>query len=291
MLFTKKDASERLFLCPWMGARPHKTWAQRANKALQTSLFCIAAMSAADPIWAEPACAAAKYDETTRIKYIHDGDTLRLKGGRKVRLIGINAPEATRDNHAAEAFSAEATKSLKALFKNSKSISLIYGEDKYDRYDRLLAHAFTDEGENVQAVLLAQGYARAISFPPNTRFSTCYLQQEHTARCQKTGLWEKAKALTAKKLDDTHIGFQLVTGKLKSINSNKKGIWLNLDDKLTIGIRPDNQSLFDINAIHTMLNHKVVVRGWLNKSKKDAPYYIRIRHPSSLQLASTFTCD
>ncbi len=272
--------------CPGMD-----TMTQIARKAMWLCLCCFISL----PALGSTACPAADYDETTRIKYIHDGDTLHLKDGRKVRLIGINTPEVARGNHAAEPFAAEATDALKALFKTSKSISLVYGEEKHDRYERLLAHGFTDNGKNIQAALLNQGHARAITFPPNTRFSACYLQQEREARCSKAGLWKKIKPLAAKKLDDTQIGFQLVIGKLKSININKKGIWLNLDDKLTVGIRPDNQSLFDVNSIYKMLNQKVMVRGWLNKSKTTTAttrsYYIRARHPSSIQLAAEFACN
>jgi len=241
--------------------------------------------------WATPACPEINVDETTRIKYVVDGDTVHLQDGRKVRLIGINAPEVAHGNKTAEPFSAEATRLLKALFKNNKSVSLLYGEEKHDHYKRLLAHVFTTDGKNVQSILLHQGYARVITFPPNTRFAACYLQQERAARCNKKGLWKKIKPLAAKKLNNSDIGFQLVRGKLKSININRKGIWLNLDNKLTVGIRPDNQALFDINTLYKMLNQKIVVRGWLNKSKKNSPYYIRVRHPSSIQLDSTFACD
>ncbi len=247
---------------------------------------------------ASTGCSSTNYDETTRIKYITDGDTLQLKDGRKVRLIGINTPEAARDERTAEPFAAEATKALKTLFTHNKSISLIYGEEKFDRYKRLLAHGFTANGENIQAVLLAQGYARTITFPPNTKFTNCYQKQEREARCSKIGLWKKTKPLVAKKLNDTHIGFQLVEGKLKGINVNKKGIWLNLDDKLIVGIRPDNQPLFDINTLYKMRDQKIVVRGWLNKSKKvttnssrkNLPYYLRARHPSSIQTVLNFAC-
>lgn len=242
------------------------------------------------PALATPACPTIDYDETTSIRYIVDGDTLHLKDGRKVRLIGINAPEVTHGNRAAEPFAAEASAMLKQIFRSRPSISLVYGKEKHDRYDRLLAHVFTADGKNVQAILLRQGYARAIAFPPNTRFASCYLQQERTARCDKKGLWKKTQPLPAKKLKNSDIGFQLVSGKLKSIKTNKKGIWLNLDDRLTVGVRPDNQSLFDIGALHKMLNQNIVVRGWLNKNKKYSTYYIRVRHPSSIQLAETFAC-
>ena len=239
---------------------------------------------------AAPACPEPDYDETARIKYIVDGDTLHLKDGRKVRLIGINAPELAHGSKAAEAFSREASDALKRLFKNSPSVSLVYGKEKHDHYQRLLAHVFTSDGKNVQSLLLRQGYARAITFPPNTRFARCYLQQERMARCNKKGLWKKTQALDAKNLKNSDTGFQLVSGKLKSIKINKKGIWLNLDDKLTVGIRPDNQALFDINALYNMRGQKIVVRGWLNKNKKYSTHYIRIRHPSSIQPASSFAC-
>ncbi|VAW51051.1 hypothetical protein MNBD_GAMMA06-134 [hydrothermal vent metagenome] len=278
MFFAKKDALKRLFLCPCV--RP---WVAA----------CIASLLITQSALANTNCPSPNYDETNRIKYIIDGDTLQLKDGRKVRLIGINAPETARDNRAAQPFAAEATNALKALFAQNKSISLVYGNEKFDRYKRLLAHGFTTSGENIQAVLLAQGYAHTITFPPNARFATCYQQQEREARCNKAGLWQKSKSLIAKKLNDTHIGFQLVEGKLKDININKKGIRLNLDNKLTVGIRPDNQSLFDTNTLHKMLDQKIVVRGWLNKNKNAhyyTPYYIRARHPSSIQLISDFTC-
>ena len=306
MLFIRKDALERLFLRPWMGGitqgartamriRPwigayairKQRW--RRNKYAQKATWLCLLLFTGTPAFSAT-CPEANYDDTARIKYIVDGDTLHLKDGRKVRLIGINAPEVTRGDKAAEPFSAEATNTLKKLFSNNRAVSLVYGEEKHDRYDRLLAHVFTADGKNAQSLLLRRGVARAITFPPNTRFAACYLQQERIARCNKTGLWKKIKPLTAKKLKNSDTGFQLVRGKLKDININKKGIWLNLDDKLTVGIRPDNQPLFDIDALYKMLNQKIVVRGWLNKNKKYSTHYIRIRHPSSIQLDSSFAC-
>ena len=259
---------------------------------LHLSLYGFICLTAtALPVWANTDCSSLRYDETTSIRYIHDGDTLHLKDGRKVRLIGINTPEVAHGDKTAEAFSYQAKEALKALFRDNKTISLVYGKEKQDRYERLLAHAFTGDGENIQAVLLEQGFARAITLPPNTRFSACYKQQERKARCADVGLWKNTSLLTAKNIADKDIGFQLVEGRLNNISINKKGIWLNLDNKLTVGIRPDNQQLFDIDSIDKLRGKNVVVRGWLNKSKKQTPYYMRIRHPSSLQSAESFACD
>ncbi|MBT8118798.1 MAG: thermonuclease family protein [Gammaproteobacteria bacterium] len=282
MLHHKKDASgsllSRLFLY--------------LRVTLQLGLYsslCLAAAS--QPLWADTACSSQRYDETTSIRYIHDGDTLHLKDGRKVRLIGINTPEVAHGEKTAEPFSYQARDALRALFGDDNTISLIYGDERYDRYKRLLAHAFTADGENIQAKLLKQGLARAVTFPPNTRFSACYKQQERNARCARAGLWKNMPLLSAKYIADKDIGFQLVMGKLNHININRKGIWLKLDNRLTVGIRPGDQPQFDIDTIFALSDKNIVVRGWLNKSKKNTPYYMRIRHPSSIQPAEVFACD
>ena len=247
--------------------------------------------SLASTTLAQTNCSSEYYDETSQVRYIHDGDTLHLTDGRKVRLIGINTPELARDNRPAEAYSEEAKKTLESLFKKDKSISLVSGKDKKDRYGRYLAHAFLSDNTNVQSVLLERGLGSAIAIPPNTRFSACYIEREHIARCNKAGLWSNTGILKAKNLNKQHSGFHLIKGTVNSIKTDNKGIWLNLDDKLTVGIRPENQNLFDLKAINNMANQTIIVRGWINKSKKSNPYYLRVRHPLSIQPFSSHSCE
>ena len=274
-------------ICPWMDGIP-----QGARKAVWLCLLFFSISFVYIPqALADSGCSSEHFDETSKIRYIHDGDTLHLNDGRKIRLIGINTPELARDGKPAEAFAFEARNALKSLFKKDTSIALVYGKDKKDRYGRLLAHAFSTDGQNIQAILLKQGYANVITMPPNTQFVSCYLEMERYARCNKKGLWKTTSILEAKNLDNQHTGFRLIKGKVKNINTNNKGIWLNLDNKLTIGIRPDNQSLFDLKALKNMLNQTIIVRGWLNKSNKSTPFYLRLRHPLSLQLFSAFACS
>jgi endonuclease YncB( thermonuclease family) len=216
---------------------------QSARTAIWGMLFC--SFIAALPVHAEPACPQPAFDETTSVRSIHDGDTLTLKDGRKVRLIGINTPELSRDNKPAEPFAVAAREALKSLLSNSSTISLVYGKDKADRYGRLLAHIYTAEGENVQQDLLSQGMASAIVIPPNTTYAACYLAAEKTARCQHRGIWNDKTIVQAKELNKGHTGFHMIRGQVRSIDDNAKGIWLNLDDRLTVGIRPANQALFD----------------------------------------------
>jgi endonuclease YncB( thermonuclease family) len=236
------------------------------------------------------ACSTEHFDEVLQLRYIHDGDTVHLKDGKKIRLIGINTPELARENKSAEPFADEARNALAALFDKDKSIALVYGKDKKDRYGRILAHAFTVDGKNIQALLLSQGYARAITIPPNTEFSSCYLEMERLARCNKKGIWNNTKILDANNLKGRQSGFKLVKGRVTGINSNDKGIWISLDDTLTIGIRSENRSLFDMKTLNNYLNHVVIVRGWLNKRNTPTPYYLRLRHPRSIELFADFSC-
>jgi len=266
---------------------------QGARKAVRLCLLLFSALFSVSPAatLANSACSSEQYDEITTIRYIHDGDTLHLGDGRKIRLIGINTPELARNNKTAEPYAKQAKSALKALFKTDKSIALLYGNDKKDRYNRLLAHGFLSDGRNIQAILLKQGLASAITVPPNTKFASCYLELEHKARCNKAGLWQNTKILEAKNIKTQHLGFQLIRGKVKKIHINSKGIWLNIDNKLTVGVRPDNQQLFDIKSINNMLSQIITVRGWLNESSKSTPFYMRVRHPSSIQLSTAFACN
>jgi endonuclease YncB( thermonuclease family) len=256
-------------------------------------LFCLlfpAGFTSHSAQIATESCSISSYDEITKIRYIHDGDTLHLKDGRKVRLIGINTPELARDNRPAEPFAIEAQNTLESLFKTDKSIALLYGKDKKDHYGRLLAHAFTGQGQNIQSALLRQGYARAITIPPNTRFADCYLEMERLARCDKAGAWRTTTVRDTKELGSKDTGFQLIRGRLENIKTNSKGIWLDIDDTLTVGIRPPNLPLFDINELNKLINQTIIVRGWLNKRKGSRPWYIRVRHPRSIQPYSAFSC-
>lgn len=263
-------------------------------RSLYLPLLCLTCFFIPLSALADKACTSDKYDETATIRHIYDGDTLRLDDGRKIRLIGINTPELGKKDKPAEPYAIKAKNALKAIVKESKSITLRYGKDKKDRYGRFLAHVFLADGQNIQATLLNQGLARVITVPPNTQFTSCYLDVERQARCNKTGLWHNTDILEANKLEEHHVGFHLVQGKVKNISTNNKGIWLNIDNKLTIGIRPDNQPLFNIDTINKLSNQTIMVRGWINKqankTNKSTLYYMRIRHPLSIQLASEFSC-
>ena len=270
----KKGADWRLFLC----------------------LACLFPL----PSLAAPACPAPSYDETVVVEYVHDGDTVHLRDGRKVRLIGINAPELARDGTPEQAHAREARDHLgAALAAGDYRAGLVYGVERHDRYQRTLAHLFTRDGRNLQADLLRQGLAAAIPHPPNLAFTDCYSEQELIARCRGAGIWADPGQfiVQASTLGTKHRGFYLVAGKVDRIRSTDRGIRIDMG-KLMLGIHGDNLAEFDLPALQALRGRHVTVRGWLhplrqNKHQKKsggklpAGLYMRIRHPSAIQITQT----
>jgi endonuclease YncB( thermonuclease family) len=89
-----------------------------------------------------------------------DGDTLEI-GGQRIRLEGIDAPEASQTcataNGGTWECGREATKALKALVLNAEVACDSRGNDKYGR---VLATCFSD-GKDINATLVKTGYAWA----------------------------------------------------------------------------------------------------------------------------------
>jgi len=239
-------------------------------------------------------CPAQHIDQQAKVKYVHDGDTIVLKNGEKIRLIGINTAELARKQKntviKAEPCANAARDYLKQLLPQNTTIRLQLGQDKKDHYGRTLAHVFLSSGENVQANLLKQGLASAIIIPPNDSLANCYRKVEQLARCQKLALWSQSShILNSQQVTSSAKGFHLVQGKVTHIERNRYGIWIQLAGGLTLGIRPQNQPLFDMKHITSLTGKVLLARGWLNKGKNNQPY-MRIRHPLSLEVVSKNIC-
>jgi len=228
---------------------------------------------------------------------VHDGDTVHLEDGRKVRLIGINTPELERDDTPAQAFATEARDALiAAIAAHDNRVGLVYGFERHDRYKRTLAHLFTPDGINLQAKLLLQGMATAIAHPPNLAYSRCYAGQEKTARCNGAGIWSNPEqaVLRAEDLDAKSKGYHLVTGKVEHISQTSKGVWIFMSE-LMLGIPRKNLADFDQAELLSLHGKQLTVRGWIQpesrkQSKKKVHhgrtvrYYMHIRHPSALEI-------
>src|SRR3989338_483621 len=129
------------------------------------------------------------------VHWVIDGDTFQLETGERIRLIGINTPEYLPWKHRADFYGKEAYHYSKNLLTN-KEIHLEKDVVEKDKYGRTLAYAYLGTGQLVNLLLVREGYAKARSYPPNTRYHKMLKNAEREARALQKGLWNrKAKAV------------------------------------------------------------------------------------------------
>jgi len=122
-----------------------------------------------------------------------DGDTVVVDlGGTEepVRLIGIDTPESVARDRPNECFGAEASLRLQALLPPGTAVRLTRDVEPRDVYDRLLGYVErTSDGLFVNAAQVAEGFAEAKHYPPNTTHRTEFERAERAARQAGLGLW------------------------------------------------------------------------------------------------------
>lgn len=231
-------------------------------------------------------CSSQKLYESGIVKYVHDGDTVRLADGRKIRLIGINAPEVANDEKPEEHLAIPARDFLRAqLKKHHNQVMLVPGIEVKDHYQRSLAHLFLLDGTNLQSQLLSSGLAFAITIPPNDQFSACYQKIEKKALCGKKGLWQES-ILNISNLDNTARGFHLLKARLLKIEASRKDLWLTLEHGLSVRIAKKHLALFDVQELHSLIGQFVIIRGWLQAKKNPRAgerFYMQLKHPSAIE--------
>lgn len=139
------------------------------------------------------ACSASptQAPATGVVAQVQDGDTLTLTDGRRVRLLGIDAPELEKEGQPAEFLAHKARKVLTDLTRGQR-VRLEYDQLRYDRFQRLLAYVFLEDGTFVNRELVAQGLARVYTQPPNTARQGELLAAQREALEAGRGIWREA---------------------------------------------------------------------------------------------------
>ena len=121
---------------------------------------------------------------------VFDGDTIALDDGRKVRLIGVDAPEVESPYRKREPFGDESRAYLSALILE-KNISLVVGDPPKDRYGRTLAYVYLGD-VLVNGRIIRDGWAFAYR-KFHHQWSDLFLVYEREARSRGIGIWKKEK--------------------------------------------------------------------------------------------------
>ncbi len=122
------------------------------------------------------------------VQWVDDGDTIVLEDGRRIRYIGLNAPEVAHEDQPAEPFGEAAKRHNKELVLE-KEVRLEPGQEMYDRFGRLLAYVFLRDGTFVNAAMLEQGYAYAYPTKPNDKYEETFLEAQRGAMSERSNMW------------------------------------------------------------------------------------------------------
>jgi len=122
-----------------------------------------------------------------------DGDTVvvDIDGQEEsVRLIGIDTPESVAQDRPVECFGPQAKERTAGLLPTGTLVRLERDVEARDRYERLLAYVIRDEDDLfINGLLVEEGFAESIAFPPNTTRQGELDQAEARARAERRGLW------------------------------------------------------------------------------------------------------
>jgi micrococcal nuclease len=148
---------------------------------------CVLPLTIATP---DPGVTSCLPQNTTReagqVVNVIDGDTIDVRIGGleyRVRYIGIDTPELD------EPYYDQASEQNRFLVEG-RQVTLIKDVSEKDQYDRLLRYVLIDE-VFVNYDLVHQGYAVAVTFPPDVACSDTLLEAEQLARLEERGLWGK----------------------------------------------------------------------------------------------------
>jgi endonuclease YncB( thermonuclease family) len=230
-------------------------------------------------------CPTDRTSERVQVVYIYDGDTVKLRDGRRLRLVGINTPEMSRKGKAAQSMAEPARAALEALLdKHNRTLLLRHAKEPRDHYGRLLAHAFLDDGSNVAAQLLERGLATTLVVPPNTWAQDCYQAREDSARAARRGLWALVdyRPLDGRSLPPATRGFRLVRGRITEIRHSRHSVWLDLEGPLVIKVARSDLINFEPGFPEDLLDRRIETRGWIRKD--DRGLRLNLRHPAAISV-------
>lgn len=239
-------------------------------------------LGAAAPQAAAP-CAADRIDSWVEVRSHHDGDTLRLADGRKLRLIGLDTPELGREGKPDQPLAQQAKQALGELLAGSRRIGLRYDRERHDRYGRTLAHLYLEDGRSIAATLLEQGLATLLIVPPNTWNAPCLARRQGEAQTTGRGLWALPayRPIDSQDLKGGQEGFRRVRGTVTRIGESRRSLWLNLDGPLALRLPKEALGEFAADDPRQWQGRTLIASGWLRYHK--GQYRMTVRHPSAIE--------
>lgn len=131
-------------------------------------------------------------EQTARVKYVIDGDTLETKDGERIRFLGIDTPEIKKraEEPPDQPWGRDAANFVTLLLPPGTEIGLGFeAGSRVGAYGRTLAYVILD-GEVINALLLQEGYGRFKDYGNELKHGEYLKRMESQAKVYGKGLWE-----------------------------------------------------------------------------------------------------
>lgn len=195
-----------------------------------------------------------------QVARVTDGDTLVLQDGRRVRLIGINAPELGRSGMPDQPLARAALERVQRLVAHAASSLTMYpGQQPRDRHGRWLAHLSAGDA-SIEQDLVARGLAYHVAIPPNLALVPCLREAELAARGAGLGLWRDDRAMPS----DAVVagGYQRVRGRVERVVFADTW-WVEFTGGFRAVIYPEHQRHWHRRDLAAWRGELVEIRGWV----------------------------
>ncbi|MFZ5642292.1 MAG: thermonuclease family protein [Bacillota bacterium] len=133
-----------------------------------------------------------KGEKWVKVSRVIDGDTFEIiNSGKKerVRMIGIDTPETVKPGAKVEPLGPEASSYTKKAIEGKK-VRIELDVQERDKYGRILAYVYLEDGALLNARLLEEGLAVIMTVPPNVRMADDFYKLQKNAREHKKGVWK-----------------------------------------------------------------------------------------------------
>lgn len=226
------------------------------------------------------------------VAYVYDGDTVRLRDGRKVRLLGINTPEMGRGGKPDQRLAVQARTWVREWLNSRPEVYVWLDQQKHDHYGRLLGHIADDQGNVLGRSLLEQKLAFPIAVPPNIAAARCFFPLAARFHTANEGVWAEYPAIDVKFLLPGAQGFMRLRGLVSRVTrARNQDYWMELEGRVALHITVADQSYFaPATQFEALVGQSIEVSGWLQDrssqtatmAKGYAPWRLQVRTPFAL---------
>ncbi len=231
--------------------------------------------------------------ESTVIKRVIDGDTVKTVDDKTIRILGVDTPEINWDKGTADFYGYKALEFTKNKLLNEK-VYLEYDKEKSDDYSRTLAYIYLNNGQLFNNQLLEKGYAHLMIVGPNNKYEKEFKQTVKKAREKSLGIWNRLNQLEEKlpiiswEEAEKHYGEEvIVKGEVVSTYQSEEITYLNFAENywetLTIVIFNNDLNKFDYNPANLLNGKQIRAVGKIKKY--DGSAEIILENPTSILIS------